>query len=231
MQLWSNIWHGELYYNKPFYEQAALIRLLKISGEGLHLYKPFHTYLPGGPVGDKYFPHVTVFPHIDFNSNYGLAYQLSDNKKVLRKFNRSKEKLLKRNQQYNKQELTQSFESFCVIDISSSTHMNPRSQLPSQTHVGSDHKQCATSDTPTDVDDDDFNAHTSPSTLPTVTNDPAEIDSSTEATDATINLTTTIPKFIFHAAGRCDKFMTLLKAVKRFRLLDEDTLQQFSQTK
>jgi hypothetical protein len=52
--------------------------------------QPFHSYVPGGSTLDKFFPDVAVFPHRDFNTNYGF---ISDQKKVKRKLIRTMERI------------------------------------------------------------------------------------------------------------------------------------------
>lgn len=70
-QLWSDIWASTHHNNKAFYEQSALIKCLRMRNEGLCLFDPFHTFLPGARRGDKLLPHVAVLPHFEFNTNAG----------------------------------------------------------------------------------------------------------------------------------------------------------------
>jgi hypothetical protein len=67
--LWADVWAAQRYFDVFFYEQSALMRCLKKRHEGLHDVQPFHSYVRGGPMGDKLFPHVCVVPHLDLNSN------------------------------------------------------------------------------------------------------------------------------------------------------------------
>lgn len=69
--LLQDMWDCHRYDTVPFYEQSALIAVLKRYREGLHAVSPFHSYT-GGPQGVKHFPHTAVFPHSTLNSNIGI---------------------------------------------------------------------------------------------------------------------------------------------------------------
>jgi hypothetical protein len=62
--LWSDVWSRSRsrHYKKRFFEQSALIYHLERRGEGMGMYKPFHSFLKNGPQGLKLFPHVCVHP-------------------------------------------------------------------------------------------------------------------------------------------------------------------------
>lgn len=96
--LWTDVWNHSHYNSVFYYEQSALQKCLKSRREGLELIKPFHSYLPGAPCGDKMFAHVAVLPHLDFNSNRGCVVS---SRRVLKKINRSKEKLKARIRAHN----------------------------------------------------------------------------------------------------------------------------------
>lgn len=91
LRLWEEVWETKACFKVLYYEQSALVRVLKRrhgqgslhivhssaqnhshsrtrSSEGLELVTPFHSYA-GGPQGAKLFPHVCVLPSVDFNSN------------------------------------------------------------------------------------------------------------------------------------------------------------------
>ena len=68
--LWAEVWHSKAsarYHHVYFYEQSALTRCLRLRGLGLEDILPFHTHCDG-PY-EKFFPHVAVLCHLDFNSN------------------------------------------------------------------------------------------------------------------------------------------------------------------
>ena len=70
----QEVWTCDKYDKVSFFEQSAIIRYLKLQGEGLNvLYKPFHSYIPGAFQGDKLFEHVAVLPHWALNSNRGIT--------------------------------------------------------------------------------------------------------------------------------------------------------------
>ncbi|RHY06480.1 hypothetical protein DYB25_009272 [Aphanomyces astaci] len=84
-QLWTDVWAMRKYFDVFFYEQSALVRCLKARLEGLDAVQPFHSYVRGGPHGDKLFAHTMVTGHLDLNSNrcQGLTVHVSDdNRKI-----------------------------------------------------------------------------------------------------------------------------------------------------
>lgn len=171
LNLWTDVWTCSQYFDRPFYEQAALLKCLKLRKEGLYLFEPFHTYLPGATPGDKFFPHVAVFPHIDFNTNRGFE-GASSQRKIQRKFNRSKEKLKRREKEYL-----------------------AKNQRPIDNYdVCSDGSKVAREDTDTaSVVCTDDTVH-----------------------GPTITLKSDRPGFIYHAAGRCDKLVSLVAAARAY---------------
>lgn len=84
--LWRDVWDCKNYDNVFFYEQSALLKVLKARREGLDRVKPFHSYLGTktkkgkarssalsvdavAPI--KFFAHVSVFNHLLLNTNRG----------------------------------------------------------------------------------------------------------------------------------------------------------------
>lgn len=186
LSLWSDIWNCNQYFQRPFYEQAALLKCLKIRQEGLNLHVPFHTYLPGATSGDKYFPHVAVFPSIDFNTNRGF---ISSQPKVRRKFNRSHEKLKKREKAYIAQYQSSSSSGAAYHNTSSLSNEHSKSSgALSSAETGNNNNE-------------------SDSTSISTNNE--EVPVSTE-TEAETDIENDRPRFIYHAAGRCDKLVSLI---------------------
>ena len=177
LSLWTDIWLCTQYFQRPFYEQAALLKCLKLRQEGLHLFTPFHTYLPGAMAGDKFFQHIAVFPSIDFNTNRGF---ISDKPKVRRKFNRSSEKLKRREREF----AAQNNESHDKIDELSKLLVVPCKDIGSSS-CSSDGSVAVTSD---------------------ITQPPSV--SEVERNDR--------PRFIYHAAGRCDKLVSLVAVAQMY---------------
>jgi len=94
IRLWNDVWFSDAsskYHDVCFYEQSALIRMLKSRGEGLNQVKPFHSYAqeksksgransskdrnanrlePSSNKSNvKLFAHVAVFTRSSFNTN------------------------------------------------------------------------------------------------------------------------------------------------------------------
>ncbi len=88
-ELFLDAWNRQYYFNKPFYDQGAIIKCLRMRQEGLTLlYSPFHSYLPGSYQGVKFFPHVAVFPHYELNTNFTNDTAIKTlNKKSRKKLN------------------------------------------------------------------------------------------------------------------------------------------------
>ena len=95
LEFWKEVWHCVPYYARPFFDQSAVLKCLRRRKEGLTLFNPFHTFLPGVPQDEKFFANTAVLPHLDFNTNVGFV---TDTRKVQRKFNRAKEKIKLREQ-------------------------------------------------------------------------------------------------------------------------------------
>jgi hypothetical protein len=68
-EMWASTKYDEVFY----YEQSALIKSLKQRKERLNFVRPFHSFVPKGPQGVKFFRHVAVFPHPQFSSNIGIT--------------------------------------------------------------------------------------------------------------------------------------------------------------
>ena len=70
--LWRAVWDCHKYDTKTFYEQSALVHVLKTFGECLHLKytEPLKSYKRSNPEEALYFPHVCVVPHHQLNSYY-----------------------------------------------------------------------------------------------------------------------------------------------------------------
>lgn len=75
------VWEHTKYQQSLFYEQSALLHILKQHREGLFQTVPFHSFL-GGPLMKSY-PHVFVYPHMALNTNRGWVFpkksRLNDN--------------------------------------------------------------------------------------------------------------------------------------------------------
>lgn len=167
-QLWGDIWKTHQYYSKPFFDQSALIKCLKTRHQGMHFVQPFHTFLRGSDQSDKFFPHVSVFPHIDFNTNRGYV---CNKPKVLRKYNRT-------------------------IDKSKSKFKNPN-ETSDVNHSEPHHdRELAANNTIKAKSYDD-----------TVSRTTAEVLGPTDHA-----------RYIFHAAGRCDKINSLLSVIRLMKL-------------
>ena len=95
LEFWKEVWNCVPYYARPFFDQSAVLKCLRRRKEGLTLFNPFHTFLPGVFQDDKFFANTAVLPHLDFNTNIGFV---TDTRKVQRKFNRAKEKIKLREQ-------------------------------------------------------------------------------------------------------------------------------------
>ena len=83
LQLWQDVWTSRQYDDKPFYEQSALVKCLRSRNEGLSLFHPFHTFLPGATQGVKILPHVAVLPHTELNTNIGWYNLSEDRRKII----------------------------------------------------------------------------------------------------------------------------------------------------
>ena len=68
----NDVWDCVKYDDVTFYEQSAMIRVLRSKKEDLDSVSPFHSYLPNAVQGVKLFPHTAVLPLSDFNSNRGM---------------------------------------------------------------------------------------------------------------------------------------------------------------
>jgi len=88
-ECFKQVWNLDRYDNVKFYEQSALVKVLRLNGQNLEKHKIFHTYVTGGIKGDKVFDNVLVVPHTDFNSNCGW---LQMSKSGLTKLRRRKDK-------------------------------------------------------------------------------------------------------------------------------------------
>ena len=173
LEFWKDVWNCHNYFDRPFYDQSAIIKILKSRNEGLNLIQPFHSYVPGGPHGDKYFPNVVVLPHLEFNTNYGFIND--NNRKALRKFNRTKEKLLLKEKRYN--------ESIKTVNTKTMT---------------------------TDEHDDDLQTEAKNNL-----NDQEEIRQQVSDNDQQQQ---NEAKFIFHAAGRCNKLVSLNHMITKYAI-------------
>jgi hypothetical protein len=190
LSLWTDVWSCSQYFQRPFYEQAALIKCLKLRQEGLQLYTPFHTYLPGALTGDKVFQHVAVFPSIDFNTNRGYVSNRSP--KFQRKFNRSQEKLKRREREFAAQEKANSSN----IDELSIFHLKSRDESES-----------------TNVNNSTIGV------IDTSTSSSSEIETSEKQRNEDR------PRFIYHAAGRCDKLVSLEAVAQMYGLPFDTNIQ------
>jgi hypothetical protein len=99
-ELFKQVWELDRYDHVKFYEQSALVKVLRLQGQRLEQYKPFHTYVKGGISGDKIFDNVIVVPHIDFNTNSGWLH-MSNTKTGITKLRRRKVKEQIRNSRLN----------------------------------------------------------------------------------------------------------------------------------
>lgn len=73
LELLEEMWQSTKYDHTYFYEQSALIKILRVRKERLDRVRHLHNYLPGGPLGITFFPHVAVIPHLEFSSNQGIS--------------------------------------------------------------------------------------------------------------------------------------------------------------
>jgi hypothetical protein len=74
--LWDEVWNSERsrrYHDVYFYDQSALMRALRARDVGLEQLKPFHSFDTDGPQGPKFFRHVCVLTHLQFNTNAGVS--------------------------------------------------------------------------------------------------------------------------------------------------------------
>lgn len=69
---WRKVWDIEKYHSVFFYEQSALLHVLKSLREGVLQTQPFHSFA-GGPK-DKYYPNVFIVNHMDLNTNRGWIF-------------------------------------------------------------------------------------------------------------------------------------------------------------
>lgn len=77
-QLWQQVWISDevkRFHNVYFYEQSAVIKLLRSRGNNLTMFKPFHSYC-GGELY-KILPHIAVLPHCAMNTNHGYHEAIS----------------------------------------------------------------------------------------------------------------------------------------------------------
>jgi hypothetical protein len=75
LSLLQDVWECTKYNEVFYYEQSTIMKCLRIRKERLNRLSPFHSFVPNGPQGVKYFPHVAVFPHPQFSSNAGVSKQ------------------------------------------------------------------------------------------------------------------------------------------------------------
>jgi len=68
----NDVWDCVKYDDVTYYEQSAIIRVLRSNKEDLDSVSPFHSYLPHAVQGIKLFPHTAVLPLAEFNSNKGV---------------------------------------------------------------------------------------------------------------------------------------------------------------
>ena len=70
--LWKAVWDCHKYDTKTYYEQSALVHVLKKFGECLNLKysEPLKSFSRSNPNDALYFPHVCVVPHHQLNSYY-----------------------------------------------------------------------------------------------------------------------------------------------------------------
>ncbi len=70
--LWKAVWECHKYDTKTYYEQSALVHVLKKFGECLNLKysEPLKSFSRSNPNDALYFPHVCVVPHHQLNSYY-----------------------------------------------------------------------------------------------------------------------------------------------------------------
>ena len=70
--IWKTVWDCHKYDTKTYYEQSALVHILKKFGECLHLKytEPLKSYKRSNPDEALYFPHVCLVPHHKLNSYY-----------------------------------------------------------------------------------------------------------------------------------------------------------------
>ena len=67
-QVWEEVWSSSRHFATLFYEQSALVTVLRRRHQGLEDVVPFHSFA-GGPPGVKLFPQVCVLPCVEFNFN------------------------------------------------------------------------------------------------------------------------------------------------------------------
>lgn len=75
--LWHEVWTSERskrYHDVYFYDQSALMRALRARDVGLEQMQPFHSFDVDGPKGPKFFRHVCVLTHLQFNTNAGIPF-------------------------------------------------------------------------------------------------------------------------------------------------------------
>jgi hypothetical protein len=71
LSLLEDVWQCTRYDSTLYYEQSALVKILRQRKERLDRVIPFHSFA-GGPSTVKLFPHVAVYPHTELNSNVGV---------------------------------------------------------------------------------------------------------------------------------------------------------------
>lgn len=85
--LLNDVWKVEKYNEVFYYEQSALLKILKSRKEGMFWQVPSHSYLPGGVLKVKIYQNSSVFPDVLFSSNKGIDSEdikLVEEKKSLR---------------------------------------------------------------------------------------------------------------------------------------------------
>jgi hypothetical protein len=70
LDLLNEVWAVTKYDKVYFYEQSALLKVLKKRREGLEKKAPFHSYAEGGNMNIKIYRNFVVWPHNLFSSNY-----------------------------------------------------------------------------------------------------------------------------------------------------------------
>jgi len=197
-ECFKQVWELDRYDHVKFYEQSALVKVLRLQGQQLERYKYFHTYVNGGEKGDKIFDNIVVIPHIDFNTNSGWLHKSRTGLTKLRR------RRVKRNLRIK----NSSNDSHTISNVDTSNN-NDDNDDNSNNNDYSNNNDCSNTD---NNNNDDNN-----------TNNNNDNDTASNSNDNTIKSTNNdnedddeCATFIFHAAGLKDKNDALLYMIKKF---------------
>ena len=197
-ELFKQVWELDRYDHVKFYEQSALVKVLRLQGQQLERYKHFHTYVNGGEKGDKVFDNIVVIPHIDFNTNSGWLHKSRTGLTKLRR-RRVKRNLRIKNSSNDSHTINSTDTDNNNDDDNNDNNSNTIN------NIDTDNNNDDNNNTNNNNNVDNNNTNNSNDNTITSTNN--GIDNEDDDECAT---------FIFHAAGLKDKNDALLYMVKKF---------------